>query len=101
MKTRVDLQNMLESIMGNRNVYYQPPTGLKMKYPAIVYSRNSIDNRHANNSTYKQNKSYQLIVIDPNPDSSIVDAIAQLPMCRFNRHYTADNLNHDVFTLYY
>ena len=101
MKSRLDLQQMLEDILGSRNVYFQPPAGLQMKYPAIVYSRNKIDNRHANNSTYLQNKSYEVIVIDKNPDSSIVDTVSKIPMCQHDRHYKTDNLNHDVFTLYF
>ena len=101
MATRVDLQNVLEKILGSRNVYYQPPESLKMSYPAIVYSRKTIDNSYANNSVYKQNYAYEITVIDKNPDSEIVNKISKLPTCRFDRHFKSDNLNHDVFTLYY
>lgn len=44
---------------------------------------------------------YELTVIDKNPDSDILDRVASLPMCAFERHYTADNLNHDVYNIYY
>lgn len=101
MKTRFELHSLLESILGSKNVYFQPPTGLQMKYPAIVYSRNRIDNRNANNSVYLQNVSYQIIVIDKNPDSEIVFKVSKLPLCRHDRHYKADNLNHDSFTIYF
>lgn len=101
MATRVDLQNVLEELLGSRNVYYQPPESLKMSYPAIVYSRKTIDNSYANNSVYKQNYAYEITVIDKNPDSEIVNKVSKLPTCRFDRHFKSDNLNHDVFTLYY
>ena len=101
MGSRLDLQRELELLLGSRNVYFQPPPTVKMKYPAIVYSRSAIDNRHANNAIYKQDISYEIIVIDYDPDSEIPEKVSRLPMCRFDRHYTADNLNHDVFTLYY
>lgn len=101
MKTRFELHSLLESVLGSKNVYFQPPTGLQMKYPAIVYSRNRIDNRNANNSVYLQNVSYQIIVIDKNPDSEIVFKVSKLPLCRHDRHYKADNLNHDSFTIYF
>ena len=101
MTTRVDLQNVLEELLGSRNVYYQPPESLKMNYPAIVYARKTIDNSYANNSVYKQNYAYEITVIDKNPDSEIVNKISKLPTCRFDRHFKSDNLNHDVFTLYY
>ena len=101
MGSRLELQNLLESILGSRNVYYQPPESIKIKYPAIIYSRNNIDNNFADDIVYMQNHTYQIIVIDSNPDSEIVNKISKLPMCRYNRHYTSDNLNHDVFILNY
>ena len=101
MGSRLELQNLLESILGSRNVYYQPPESIKIKYPAIIYSRNNIDNNFADDIVYMQNHTYQIIVIDANPDSKIVNKISKLPMCRYNRHYTSDNLNHDVFILNY
>ena len=101
MGSRLELQNLLESILGSRNVYYQPPESIKIKYPAIIYSHNNIDNNFADDIVYMQNHTYQIIVIDANPDSEIVNKISKLPMCRYNRHYTSDNLNHDVFILNY
>lgn len=101
MGSRLELQKLLESILGSRNVYYQPPESIKIKYPAIIYSRNNIDNNFADDIVYMQNHTYQIIVIDANPDSEIVNKISKLPMCRYNRHYTSDNLNHDVFILNY
>ena len=101
MATRIDLQNVLEELLGSRNIYYQPPESLKMSYPAIVYARKTIDNSYANNSVYKQNYAYEITVIDKNPDSEIVNKVSKLPTCRFDRHFKSDNLNHDVFTLYY
>lgn len=92
---------MLEDILGSRNVYYQPPSSIKLNYPAIIYSRSDIPNRFADDKVYKQDRVYELTVIDYNPDSEIVSKVSQLPMCRFSRHFTSDNLNHDVFILYY
>lgn len=101
MASRIELQALLENILGGRNVYYQPPASIQMKYPAIVYSRHKIENTHADNIVYRQTRSYEIIVIDKDPDSPIIDRISQLPLCSFNRHYVADNLNHDVFLLFY
>lgn len=101
MTNRLNLQTTLENILGSRNVYYQPPESVKMQYPAIVYFRNGIENNHANDSVYNQNVSYEIIVIYKDPDSEIPLAVSQLPLCKFNRRYTADNLYHDVFILYF
>lgn len=101
MASRFKLQTMLEEILESRNVYYQPPESVKLSYPAIVYSRSDIKNTFADNDVYKQSNGYQLTVIDDDPDSIIVQKISALPMCTFNRNFKADNLNHDVFTIYY
>lgn len=101
MASRLELHEVLCGILNSRNVYFQPPESIKLKYPAIVYKRENIDNNHADDSVYKQSLSYQVTVIDDDPDNEIATAVSKLPMCRFNRHFTSDNLNHDVFILYY
>lgn len=83
------------------NVYHQPPVNVEMKYPCIKYERDDIDIKYADNSPYYNTTRYQVTVIDKDSDSNIPEKIAALPMCRFNRHYTADNLNHDVFNLFF
>lgn len=83
------------------NVYYQPPASVKMHYPAIRYELSRIDRTVADNLPYKLDRAYQVTVIDSDPDSEIVNAIEKWPMCRFNRVYTADNLYHFVFIIYY
>lgn len=101
LNNRLLFHEELCNILGSRNVYYQPPENIKMSYPAIIYSRSDIDNRFADNNVYLQDRAYQVIVVDPDPDSEIVDSLSLFPMSRFDRHYVADNLNHDVFTVYY
>lgn len=100
MASRLDLHEKLCAILGTRNAYFQPPASVQMKYPAIVYRRKDIDTRFANNAVYMQSSSYEVVLIDKNPDSEFVDKILRLPYCSYDRHYTADNLNHDVFTIY-
>ena len=100
MANRLNLQTLLEEIMGNRNVYFQPPESLKLNYPAIVYERNNINNTFADNIVYKQDWQYAITVIDSNPDSEIVKKVSMLPGVRFSRHFKSDNLNHDVFLIY-
>ena len=101
MASRLQLQTLLEEILSSKNVYFQPPETVKMQYPAIVYSLNGIENNNADDLPYIQSRSYEIILIDRDPDSETINKLSKLPMCRFNRHYKADNLNHYVFTLYY
>lgn len=98
---RNDLQKLLIKILGSKNVYFQPPESVKMKYPAIVYNWSSEDVRFADNLPYNRQRAYTVTVIDRNPDSEIPDRIAELPFCKLERPYVADNLNHWPYTLYY
>lgn len=99
VRNRLELQALLEQYC--ENVYFQPPMSVRMKYPAIVYQRDDIYNHHADNGPYHLAHVYQVTVIDRDPDSEIVENVAKLPRCRYERHYTADDLNHDVFVIYY
>ena len=101
MGQRLDFQSLLEDILGVGNVYFQPPANVQMQYPCIVYKRDNIDTQFAGNNPYRHTKKYQVTIIDRNPDSLIPDKVADLPMCTHNRFFTADNLNHDVFNIYF
>lgn len=100
MANRLDLDTKLREILGCGNVYFQPPSSVQMKYDAIRYSRKKIESTFANNSVYKQNDCYEVIAIYRDPDSDLPRKILQLPMCSHDRQYVADNLYHDVFTIY-
>ena len=100
MANRLDLQTKFENILGSRNVYFQPPASVRMQYPAIVYSRRNIDKTFASDGSYIQVPCYEVTLIDKNPDSEFIEKILELPYSSFDKHYVADNLNHDVFTIY-
>lgn len=72
-----------------------------MHYDCIRYERSKIDADFADNRPYMLRDRYQLTLIYRNPDSDLPKKIALLPMCSHDRNYKADNLNHDVFTLYF
>lgn len=98
---RLELHEILCGLLGSRNAYFQPPESVQIKYDAIVYSRRAIEPVYANNQVYNQRDCYSVTVIYRDPDSELPKKISKLPLCRFDRHYTADNLNHDVFILYH
>lgn len=100
-KERVELQTILEELLGSRNVYFQPPESLKLKFPCIVYERAGIREDMADNEIYLKHKRYTVTVIDEDPDSEIPEKVLALPYCSFDHHFTSENLNHDVFTIYF
>jgi len=99
MRSQLDLQDLFLTI--TQNVYFQPPATLKMTYPCIVYQRDDIDVKRSNDKVYGSIVKYLVTVIDPNPNSELVEKVLLLPLCGFERHYTKDNLNHDIYNLYY
>ena len=98
-KPRPELHAALVELLGSPNVYFQPPESTKLAFPAIVYEREDIRQSYADNLVYLRGKRYRVTVIDKNPDSEIVERVSMLTGCRFDRHFVADNMNHDVFTL--
>lgn len=101
MGTRIELQSMLENILGSKNVYYQSPPSTGMNYPAIKYDKNRITSDYSNNKKYRNKISYNLIVIDKRPDNPVIQKLLELPYCSYDRMYKSDNLYHDSLTLYY
>ena len=101
MNRRLELHKILIDLLGSSNVYYQPPEGLKMEYPCIRYNRSYINTGRADNFSYRNMNQYTIYVIDKKPDNPVIEKILGLERTSFDRHYVADNLNHDVLTIYF
>ena len=101
MDRRLKLQNLLKTILGSNNVYFQPPPSVKIKYPCIVFTRNRIDQTKADNIDYIRRVRYTVTLIGSDPESNIVEKLLDIPYCSYDRFFTSDGLNHDVFSLYY
>jgi hypothetical protein len=104
--SRLDLHDVFKTILGTKTslvsrVYFQPPTGLKMVYPCIIYKRSNRKNFFSNDRIYLGMRQYLVTVVDEDPDSLIPEKVMDLPYSTFNTHFTVDGLNHDVYTLYY
>jgi hypothetical protein len=101
MSDRLHLHAKFEEILESRNVYFQPPASVSMRYPAIRYELKEFRTRSANNSsTYIMSTGYECILIMKEPDTEYLKEIFKIPYCRFGRYYKADNLHHYTFTIY-
>lgn len=98
---RILLNAKFMEILGSNHVYFQPPASVKMEYPCIRYKYSNLSTMWANNSSYRLYQRYEVIYISRDTDEEVVRAIASLPMCTLDRYYTAENLYHAVFTLYF
>lgn len=102
MASRPELHEELCVLLGSRNVYYQPPSSVQMKYPCIRYSSDGVNVDRANNRAYITHNRYEGVVIDYDPDSEFPASILEhFQMCSLEPGYTADGMNHFPFTLYF
>lgn len=99
MAPRQQLHDILQTITDN--VYFQPPENVKLVYPCIIYNRDFIETKFADNEPFSLTKRYMVTVIDRDPDSDIPNQVAKLPMSTFNRWFAADGLNHDVYQVFF
>lgn len=102
-RPRTQLHELLVATteLPSSRIYFQPPANVQMQYPCVVYQRSRANTEFADDNPYHKTKRYQLIIIDRDPDSEIPDRVSDLPMCLFDRFYTANNLNHDVYNIYF
>jgi hypothetical protein len=101
LSRRLELQALLEAVLGSTQVHFQPPESERMTYPCIVYQRDANRTDFADNRPYSHTQRYQLTAITTDPDDDLPERLKQLPMCLFNRFFVANNLNHDVFTIHF
>lgn len=99
MVPRQGIQEVLEALCDH--VYFQPPASVQIEYPAIVYERARADSKYADNKPHNVTQRYQVTLISRNPDESIFQELVSLSMCEHETSYVADNLNHDVFGIYF
>lgn len=97
------LRSYLAEIFGSdvQKIYIQPPAGMQMVYPCILIARSTGRTAFADNNSYRHQKRYTLTAIAEDPDSGLYDKLASLPRCTHDRSFPADNLNHDVFTIFF
>ena len=98
-RTRSDLSKFLREILGNDNVYFEPPA--RMHYPCIRYERRSHRGLHADNIKYQKFNRWGITLITTDPDDPVSEKLQDLNYCRLDREYSADGLKHFIFDLYF
>ena len=102
MKSRVELQEKLESILGSGHVYFQPPSNIKMVYPAIVYELSGELATKANNNRYIVYNKYTVTHIYKSIRNELKASImAAFVFGEYDRRLIVDGLYQDVYTIYW
>lgn len=94
-----EVQAMLEEALGSEHVYFQPPSNVRMEYPAIVFFRSGQKKLQANNGNYIMRWTWSVTHISRDPESPVLKRLSAIRGMRYNRPYVADNLYHDNYTL--
>lgn len=100
MDERLQLHELLVATLGSENVHFQPPSSTELRYPCIIYERDRAITNHADNFPWSVKRGYSVTLIDHDPDSPVLEKLERLPSCEFSRHFTTDQLNHDVFNIF-
>lgn len=102
MASRLKLQEELEEILGSKNVYFQPPASVKLKYPCIIYEIDTTDTRHADNKAFILTNRYHVKHLFKSLEKEKKDALLlHFMMISHNNRMVVDGLYNDDFTLYY
>lgn len=102
MASRLNLHEELCTILGTRNVYFNPPESLRLQYDCIKYSMTGMHSKRADDFAYGNTKQYTLVVMSKSPSCDIPEKILEhFPMARFDRQYAYDELYHTIILLYY
>ena len=85
------------------HVYFQPPSNTKISYPCIVYKLSDISAKHANDLGYIEHRSYEVTVIDRDPDSALRERILSLfgdpNQIEWDTHnFESDDVLSDIFS---
>ncbi len=97
-----ELRKIQEEVNGYHHTYFEPTESVRMKYDAVVYKRNDMNVRRADNKSYLIRDSYLLTVISRNPETFLPRAIQDhFERCAPGRFFVRDNLYHFPFTIFY
>jgi len=114
MERRSDLLiQELKDLLGTDEVYFQPSpdvgdgenayifTGIQ--YPCFIMERTTAYQPSANDKNYLFRPGYTVTYINQDePDPEMLETVMQhFTHVSYDRHFVADNLHHDVFTIYY
>ena len=102
MVSRLKLQEELEEILGSKNVYFQPPASVKLKYPCIIYELTNTDVKRADNKTFVTTNCYHVKHLFKTLEREKKnDLLLHFMMISHDNRMIVDGLYNDDFTLYY
>lgn len=101
MKSREEIQTLLEETLGSRNVYFQAPPNTGMKYPCIVYRFNKFDRENADNKPYILTGNWEIHHMYKSLKNDLKTQMLFIaPFVSFDREIVTDGLYNDYYTIH-
>lgn len=102
MSRRDEFHQDLCDVLGSPHVYFQPPESIKLVYPCFVYEASRDDIKHADDKHYLTREGYDVTYISKDPDDDMKEQLDdRFTYCEWQRRFISDNLNHNIFKIYY
>ena len=101
MKTRDEVQAMLEEVLGSKNVYFQAPPNTGMKYPCIVYRFSNFYRENADNKPYILTGRWEIHHMYKSIKNDMKNKMLFIaPYVSFDRRLVTDGVYNDYYTIY-
>ena len=102
MNRRPELAPIFRSLLGSKNVYFQPAEDLKLSFPCILYKLTDIKQVKADNQLYTHTQAYEVTYITSNPDDALVDEMLRaFRFIKFKHVMIVNDMYHYRYILYY
>ena len=100
MKTRLEVQTLLEECLGKSNVYFQSPPNTGMQYPCIVYKFVGFNESPADNKPYLVTGHWEITHMYKSIKHDLKEKLGlEVPFCKFDRRIVSDGVYNDYYTL--
>lgn len=100
-----DLRDILQEIIGpDGYVYYNPSTSIRLQYDCFIFSRNNTSTSRADNKAYRKTPRWTITYVcrDGRDTDILIDKMLEtFKWCTHETCYKANNLEHNVFNLYF
>jgi hypothetical protein len=101
MKTREELQSLLEETLGSHNVYHQSPPNTGMKYPCIVYRFDKVKVKKADNIPYMVTGRWEIHHMYKQSKNSLLEKMLFIaPYVTHDRQIVKEGIYNDYYTIY-
>lgn len=102
MDRRQKLHEELKRVTGIKNVYFQPPESIKLKYPCVIYSKQPFRTVRANNTAWINNRPYRVVIVCSDGDNKFAEMLLNgFKYCSYDSRYISNNMYHDSLTIFY